>query len=57
MSFKDFKIIETIGKGSFASVYKVIIRAISTAEMIADILTTLYRLFVGRITRCTLSRE
>jgi len=23
MSFKDFKIIETIGKGSFASVYKV----------------------------------
>lgn len=25
MSFKDFKIIETIGKGSFASVYKVTI--------------------------------
>jgi hypothetical protein len=23
MSFKDFKIVETIGKGSFASVYKV----------------------------------
>ena len=24
MSFKDFKVVETIGKGSFASVYKVI---------------------------------
>ena len=23
MSFKDFKVVETIGKGSFASVYKV----------------------------------
>jgi serine/threonine protein kinase len=24
MSFKDFKVMETIGKGSFASVYKVV---------------------------------
>ena len=24
MSFKDFKVLETIGKGSFASVYKVL---------------------------------
>jgi serine/threonine protein kinase len=27
MSFKDFKIVETLGKGSFASVYKVIRRS------------------------------
>jgi hypothetical protein len=37
MSFKDFKIIETIGKGSFASVYKVtMMSAMNSFEVIAD---------------------
>lgn len=55
MSIKDFKVLETIGKGSFASVYKVCLMCVGCQDY--DLILILTRLFENPMEKYMLWRE